>query len=152
MDKSKTKKIIVEGCCLALMTDCRLYSSHCHQCCLSPVPAAGWNMCCCQCTVEIAEGSIRQLEHQSCISMNSLLGHVALGCAIAYSHAEGDTTPCMFGVSAFTGHNPAHHLAWWSATRHVSAVHRWTCLPWTCDAVNKGCVVGPAGVDTKQHI
>ena len=47
------------GCCLALTTDCRLYSSNCRQCCLGPVPA-GWDACCCRCTIKLAGGSIRR--------------------------------------------------------------------------------------------
>ena len=60
------------GCCLALTTDRRLYSSHCRQCCLGPV-LAGWDACCCRCSVDLAGGSIRQrMSSRSCIPTRCL--------------------------------------------------------------------------------
>ena len=138
----------MEGCCLALITDCRLYSSHCYQCCLGPVPA-GWNVCCCRCTVELAEGSICQLEHRSCISMNSLLWRWAVP---LHAHSLKGTR-CRACLASVHSLDITLHIIWpIGVPQNVSTVHCLTCLPWTCDAVSMGCVVGPAGVDTKQHI
>ena len=117
-------------CCLALTTDCRLYSSHCRQCCLGHVPAE-WDACCCRCSVELAEGSTRQLRRRSCIP-NKLAAWTR------------DTELChctcwkgndMLGVITPTGHDTVHYLTCWSTTQHVSEVHRWTCMPldmWRC--------------------
>ena len=87
------------GCCLALTTDCRLYSSHFCQCCLGPVPA-GWDACCCRCSVELTGGSTHQLIFQ----INLLLGHVTLGCAIAFAGGDMDAVHNWSQYTHWTWH------------------------------------------------
>ena len=114
----KKKNIIpVVGCCLALTTDFRLYSSHCRQCCLGPVPAE-WDPCCCRCSVELAEGSICQVMslelHSKYTRCLDTWRCSSKGCAIAL--AGGDVTPCMFDVITLAGHDAARHPTGWSTT------------------------------------
>ena len=87
------------GCCLALTTDCRLYSSHYCQCCLGPLPA-GWDACCCRCSVELTGGSTHQLIFQ----INLLLGHVTLGCAIAFAGGDMDAVHNWSQYTHWTWH------------------------------------------------
>ena len=116
------------GCWLALTTDCRLYSSNCRQCCLGPVPA-GWDACCCRCTIKLAGGSIRR-SHRSCISINSLLGHVTLGCAIALAGGDMDAVHNWSQYTHWTWHCTTSSDLLEYHTTHRGTVHRWTCMPW----------------------
>ena len=142
------------GCCLVLNTDCWLNSSDCRQCCLDLYPLDGMHVAvgALSNSLEEAYADTGNWCHWSCIPINSLLGHVTLGCAIHGTRWRGHGAV----------HNWSHYTHWtWHYTSSDLLEYHTTCRCCTSldlhamghgDAVNKGCVIGAAEADMMQHI